>query len=91
MASKFRNVVIGEPIVHPWYMFCGDRAEWDYVRGEIYYTEERFLPKLMVDLGIVKSISEVRRNQPNLIRNLNNLDYLEVKWGKSMLFILVGN
>ena len=57
----------------------------------MYYTEERFLPKIMVDLGIVKSISEVRRNKPELIINLNKLDYLEIKWGKSYLFILVGN
>lgn len=33
----------------------------------------------MVELGIVKSISEVRRNKPELVRELNDYDYLEVK------------
>ena len=88
---QYKNVVIGKPIVHPWYIFCEYRIEWDYVRGEIYYTDERFLPKIMVDLGIVKSISEVRRNQPQLMKNLDKLDYLEIKWGKNKLFILLGN
>ena len=37
----------------------------------------------MVELGIVKSISEVRRNKPELVRELNDYDYLEIKsWGK---------
>ena len=40
---------------------------------------------------IVKSISEVRRNQPHLMKNLDKLDYLEIKWGKNYLFILIGN
>ena len=88
---QFRDVVIGKPIVHPWYMFCEEQNEWNEIKDDIYYTEERFLPKIMVDLGIVKSISEVKRNKPELVRNLDELDYLEIKWGKNKLFILVGN
>ena len=73
-----------------WYMFCEEKEEWNIIKDNIYYTEERFLPKLMVDLGIVKSISEVRRNQPKLVKKLDSLDYIELKWGKNYLFILVG-
>ena len=40
--------------------------------------------------GIVKSVSEVRRNKPGLVKELNDYDYLEIKWGKRKLFILVG-
>ena len=87
---QYVDIIIGKPIVDPWYIFCKEKEEWDGVKDNIVYTEERFLPRLMVDLGIVKSISEVRRNQPKLFTNLDKLDYLEIKWGKNKLFILVG-
>ncbi|MBC6695240.1 hypothetical protein H9L25_00410 [Terrisporobacter mayombei] len=87
---QFKDVIIGNPIVEPWYIFCKEQDEWSQIKDDIYYTEERFLPKIMVDLGIVKSVSEVRRNKPQLMCNLDHLDYLEVKWGKNKLFILVG-
>lgn len=85
-----KDIIIGKPIVAPWYIFCKEEHEWDEVKDDIYYTEERFLPEIMVDLGIVKSTSEVKRNKPELIKELNNLDYIEVKWGKHRLFILIG-
>lgn len=85
-----KDVIIGKPIVEPWYIFCKEKEEWDKVKNDILYTEERYLPKIMKDLGIVKSISEVRRNRPELCKELNDLDYLEVKWGKHRLWILVG-
>ena len=90
MAVKFKNVIVGKPIVHPWYMFCEEKEEWEFDKKDVYYTEERFLPRIMVDVGFVSSVSEVRRNKPELVRTLDKLDYLEVRWGKSILFILVG-
>lgn len=87
---QFKNVIIGKPIVEPWYIFCENKDEWEKEKDEVYYTEERFLPKIMVELGIVKSISEVKRNQPKYMCTLENLDYTEIKWGKNKLFILVG-
>lgn len=86
-----KDIIIGTPIVDPWYIFCEEENEWDSIKDNVYCTQERFLPKIMVNLGIVKSISEVRRNQPHLMKNLDKLDYLEIKWGKNYLFILVGN
>lgn len=88
---QFKDVIIGTPIVEPWYMFCEEKHEWEDIKDDIYYTEERFLPKIMINLGLVDSISEVRRNKPQLMINLDKLDYVEIKWGKSKLFILVGN
>lgn len=86
-----KDIIIGKPIVKPWYIFCKEEHEWNDIQKDIYYTEERYLPKLMVEVGMVKSISEVRRNKPQLMIHLDHLDYLEIKWGKSRLFILVGN
>lgn len=85
-----KDIIIGKPIVHPWYIFCKEQDEWEETKKDILYTDERYLPKIMKDLGIVKSISEVRRNQPQLCKELNKLDYLEIKWGKHRLYILIG-
>ena len=71
-------------------MFCNEQNEWDDIKDNVLFTEERYLPKLMVDCGLVKSISEVRRNKPELVINLDKPDFIEVKWGKSRLYIQVG-
>lgn len=85
-----KDIVIGKPICEPWYMFCNEQNEWDDIKDNVLFTEERYLPKLMVDCGLVKSISEVRRNKPELVINLDKPDFIEVKWGKSRLYIQVG-
>ena len=85
-----KDIVIGKPICDPWYMFCNEQNEWDDIKDNVLFTEERYLPKLMVDCGLVKSISEVRRNKPELVINLDKPDFIEVKWGKSRLYIQVG-
>ncbi len=86
-----QNVVIGHPIVEPWMMFA--RSEEEFKKDEeqnTLYTSERFLPEIMVQAGIAPSKGEVRRNQPKLVRTLDSLDFIELKWGKKRLFILVG-
>lgn len=86
-----QNIVIGKLLVEPESLFALDKKDWEDVEKPItMFTEERFLPKLMVEAGIVKSISEVRRNQPKLMVCLDKVDYLEIKWGKKRLFIGVG-
>ena len=85
-----KDIVIGKPICEPWYMFCNKQNEWDDIKDNVLFTEERYLPKLMVDCGLVKSISEVRRNKPELVINLDKPDFIEIKWGKSRLYIQVG-
>lgn len=86
------NIVIGNPIVEPSSIFGRDEEDWILFEQEkTYFTSERFLPRILVDLGIAPSISEVRRNRKDLVRTLEQLDYLEIKYGKRRLFILVGN
>ena len=85
-----KDIVIGKPICEPWYMFCNEQNEWDDIKDNVLFTEERYLPKLMVDCGLVKSISEVRRNKPELVINLDKPDFIEIKWGKSRLYIQIG-
>ncbi len=88
------NIVIGNPIVEPSIMFASNIVDWDKVEKEkTYYTEERFLPRILVNLGIYPSINEVRRNRPDLVVALNKLDFLDnLKVSKKRkLWILVGN
>ena len=86
-----QNVVIGEPVCEPWQMFAHDIKDWEENEKKItLFTEERFLPRIMVECGIVKSIGEVRRNKPELVKELKDIDFLEVKWGKKRLYIQVG-
>lgn len=87
-----QNVVIGKPICEPWLMFSNTPEEFENSdKDETLFTEERFLPRILVDCGVVKSIGEVRRNKPNLVVSLDKPDFIEVKWGKKRVFIQIGN
>jgi len=89
----FENVVIGKPIVDPSLLLSKDEHDWNSVEKEkTFYTEERFLPRLLVDLEIYPSISEVRRNKPELIKQLNSLEFIDgIKVSKKRkLWIVVG-
>lgn len=87
------NIVIETPIVSPESIFASSDNDWNAIEKEkTYYTDERFLPRILVDLGIYPSISEIRRNKPQLVKSLDSLDFidsLKVK-KKRKLWILVG-
>lgn len=87
------NIVIGTPIADPKDMFASSDDDWNIIEKEkTYYTDERFLPRILVDLGIYPSTSEIRRNKPQLVKSLDRLDFidsLKVK-KKRKLWILVG-
>ena len=87
----FQNIVIGKPIVEPWELLAFDEKDWEEnEKKDTLFTETRWLPAIMKEAGIVKSASEVRRNNPKLCITLDRLDYIQVKWGKKFLFIIVG-
>jgi hypothetical protein len=75
-----QDIVIGKPIVTPEEMGLENPI----------FTEERFLPKILVDLKIFRSNSEVRKNRPDLMIELTKMDFLQLKIGKHRLWILVG-
>jgi hypothetical protein len=87
----YENVIIGKLLVEPEQLFASSKEDWEKVEKEkTYYTEERFLPKILVEIGVAPSVSEVRRNKKELVRALDKPDYLEIKWGKKRVFIGVG-
>ena len=82
----FQNVMVGYPIV----------ALSDLIPpnefNETLVTSTRYLPKILVEAGIVQSTSEVRRNRPDLCITFpdNMTDCITVKWGKKFLYVIVG-
>lgn len=88
----FQNVIVGTPLPGtPAELFGSNTIDWVInEHNQTLFTEERFLPRIMVEAGIVKSTSEVRRNRPDLWKSLDKLDFFQVKWGKKFLWILVG-
>ena len=86
------NIVIGTPLVSPAEMFSVNNSDWDVSEEEkTFFTNERFLPRILVDLGIYPSTSEIRRNKPELFISLNDLGFYEIKpTKKRKLWILVG-
>ena len=87
------NIVIGKPIVEPLTMFSLDEDDWERIeKDKTYYTDERFLPRILVDIGIYPSVSEIRRNKPELMITLDKLDFIDnLKVSKKRrLWILIG-
>lgn len=87
------NIVIGNPICGPELMFAKDVDDWRQVEKEkTYFTEERFLPKILVALKIYPSVSEIRRNKPEFMVTLDKVDFIESLRvsKKRKLWILVG-
>lgn len=87
----FMNIVIGTPIVDPSSLLSYDKEDWEQIeQKQTLFTDQRFLPAVLKDAGVVPSISEVRRNRPDLVITLDKPDCFWVKWGKKKLYIVVG-
>ena len=87
-----QNVVIGDILISPEKLFAKDLEDWENnERGQTLFTQTRFLPAILKEAGIVNSTSEIRRNRPDLVKELNEIDFFQIKIGKKILFIAVGN
>ena len=87
----FHNVVIGKPLFEPWVLLAHDSQDWlETEEKDTLFTDTRFLPAIMKEAGVVSSTGEVRRNRPEYCINLNEVDCVNVKWGKKRLYIIVG-
>lgn len=87
------NIVIGKPIMSEKYIFAIDNNDWETIeKDKTYYTNERFLPRILVDIGVYPSINEIKRNRKDLMITLDKLDFIDkLKVAKKKyLWILVG-
>ena len=79
-----QNVVIGNPIIP------ASQLWEENEKDQTLFTKTRFLPAVMKEAGIVKSTGEVIRNRKDLVITMDHPDFMEIKWGKKRLFIVVG-
>ena len=86
------NIVIGTPLVSAKELLSANDSDWVNVEFEkTIFTNERYLPNILVQLGIYPSISEIRRNKPELMIRLNKVDFINIKPKKKHpLWIIVG-
>ena len=86
------NIVIGTPLVSAKELLSANDSDWANVEFEkTLFTNERYLPNILVQLGIYPSISEIRRNKPELMIRLDKVDFINIKPKKKHpLWIIVG-
>ena len=85
------NVIIGKLSVDPHHLFALNEDDWvDNECDNTLFTREKFIPKIMVQTGIVNSASEVRRNRSDLVREVKENSFEIIKWGKKFLFVACG-
>ena len=86
------NIVIGTPLVSAKELLSANDSDWVNVEFEkTIFTNERYLPNILVQLGIYPSISEIRRNKPELMIRLDKIDFINIKPKKKHpLWIVVG-
>ena len=93
MVKHIENIVIGIPLV-PCGVLISDGSTPDMLNEmeKTYFTNNYNIAQILKELGVVPSVSEVRRNQPTLISNLEK-DYTDcfwVKWGKRRFYVIKG-
>ncbi|MBS4894018.1 MAG: hypothetical protein KHZ90_09645 [Veillonella parvula] len=79
-----QNIIIGKPLVSL------EMLGIDIKQEKTVFDTERFLSRLLVKYGFSKSISEIKRNRKDLIRNLDNTDMEMIKLGKKKVWIVIG-
>ena len=86
------NIVIGTPLVSAKELLSANDSDWANVEFEkTIFTNERYLPNILVQLGIYPSISEIRRNKPELMIRLDKIDFINIKPKKKHpLWIIIG-
>ena len=78
------NVIIGNLLVEPHHIFGLNKNDWNEIeKDKTLFTDEKFIPRIMVQAGIVNSVSEVRRNRPDLMREGEESSCEIIKWGNS--------
>lgn len=93
MTNGVLNIIIGKPLVPWWELCCVQNPSGNEIMFEkdfTLFTNERTPAKILKELGVVKSISEVKRNKPELCEQLITPDCFWLKWGKNRFWIVVG-
>lgn len=89
--KHIENIIVGRIKPTFYELFAYDKEDWDSIeRDQTLFTNERSLARILVEIGFAPSVNEIRRNRPDLMRNLTQFDFLEIKYGKKRCFIAIG-
>lgn len=85
------NIVIGKPLVELHHLLGDNENDTSFLKSTAF-TNERFLPNILKDLGLVKSSSWVRKNKPNLMVELNEIGCIDIQLSKKKkpIHIIIG-
>ena len=77
-------IVIGDPLVSLESLGFDDtdRVEYEY--------EEVFIPRILKKYGFFSSTSDVKRNRPDLWREVSFPEFTEISIGHKRLWLLIG-
>lgn len=93
MKGYLENIIVGQ--VSPeiaQHFFAYDMNDWLTIEApKTHFTNETYLPQLLVDIGVAPSKNEIKRNRPELLISLTEPYFHHFKWGKKHVFVLVGD
>ena len=78
------NIVIGEPLVNIEKLGIRQQEE------TVFEKEEIFIPKLLKKYGFFKSTSQVKKNRPDLWRELKDFEMTKLKIGHRRVWLIKG-
>lgn len=81
---KHHIIIIGKPLISL------QEFGLDCCPQNTLWTSDRFLPNALVDLGIIESKAEVRKNRKELIKNCEKADWFTLKFGHRIVDVVVG-
>lgn len=86
------NIVIGKTIAEPKSLLALNDKDWfGNELDKTWFTKETFLPRILVSIGIFPSVNEIRRNKPELVVNLDEIGFIELKvTRKRKVWIMIG-
>jgi hypothetical protein len=89
--QRYQNIVIGQKnqdlLPH---LFARDSEDWKIEKLITIWTDERFLPKIMLQSGLINRLSEIK-NRKDLWIDITESGYQEIRFGKRMLAIFNSN
>jgi len=78
------NIVVGEPLVSLKSLGITDKEL------TVYEDQEVFIPRILKKYGFFKSTGEIKRNKPELWRELKFPDFLQLSFGHKRVCIITG-
>ena len=86
------NIVIGKTIAEPKSLLASNDEDWfNNELEKTWFTNETFLLRILVAIGIFPSVNEIRRNKPELVVNLDEIGFIELKVTKRRkVWIMIG-